>query len=284
MRVVFHHSDKRREIDLAHAWRRGVEAHGDECHLRPLGIAPPPRGHFDLACMIGVKSVDLWNSCDWADRRLMIDKGYSRHKIAGGAWEYWRISLDAHHPTRTTLMRIAMPSQRARSFGWANPAGWHSGKAIVLAGSSEKYHRFYGLPHPTDYARRLVAMLRDLCDRPIIYRPKPSWRDARPIDGTIYSPGKQPLGEILAGAHCLISHGSNAGVEATLTGTPTITLGDGVAAAIGATSLLQINDLPRPDRAQWFANLAYHQWTENEIAAGEAWAMTKRWIDAKSGI
>jgi hypothetical protein len=278
IRVIFHHSDKPREVQLAHAFQRGVERYGDACTLWQLG-APRPVGWYDLACMVGVKSDTIWrSSVGWARHRMMLDKGYSRHKI-GGFWEYWRLALDAHQPTRTTLMAREFPVDRMRRFRWLPKLYIRKPRAILLAGSSEKYHKFHDLPHPTAYAKDIIAQLGDLTSQEIIYRPKPSWKAARPIEGSTFSPAKQDLTDLWDKISCMVTHGSNACVDAMLAGIPTVTLGDGVAAAIGGTQLSQALAPPRPERAQWLANLAYHQYSESEMTAGIAWPVVRRWLD-----
>jgi hypothetical protein len=146
-----------------------------------------------------------------------------------------------------------------------------SGDYIVLAGSSAKYHDFYGLPEPTEWAKRIVGGIRQHTDMPIFYRPKPSWKEAVEIDGTTFSGPQDKLGSLLNRAHCIVTHGSNISWEASLYGVPSIVLGNGVGAALGGTSLAQINDPPMPDRDPWFAALSYFQWTEEEIASGRMW-------------
>lgn len=276
--VAFYHSDKPREVQLANAFAEGVRVHGDQVELRRLG-PNMPIGDCDLACMVGVKSRNLWRKTIAAGvRPLMLDKGYSRHKVAGGAWEYWRLSLDAHHPTGTTLMRFDMPGDRLDRLDWRVRPWTTSPEVVIFAGSSEKYHRFYDLPHPTAYAKSICKRIRAKTSLPIIYRPKPSWRDAAPIHGTIFSPGKESLAERFRFASCLVTHGSNACVDAMLAGVPAVTLGDGVAAALGNRSIDDVGRPGHPDISQWLANLAYHQFTESEMALGTAWGMVRRWM------
>ena len=154
-----------------------------------------------------------------------------------------------------------------------------SGLQIVFAGSSAKYHAFYDLPDPTAYAREVVARITKLSDRPIIYRPKPSWREAVPVPGSRFSHGKEGILSALANAHCLITHGSNACFEAALMGIPTIVLGAAVARPISSTSLDDIEFPFRGKRIQWLNNLAYHQWTEGEMRSGEAWQTVREQLN-----
>jgi hypothetical protein len=210
---------------------------------------------------------------------LMLDKGYTRTRVAGSrVREYWRISPGEHHPTRTSLMRHKMPRDRFEAMD-LRVAPWRTrGYSIVIAGSSAKYHDFYGLPEPNVYYRDLVAELRSLVDKPIVYRPKPSFRDAAKVAGASFSDGNESITSALSGAWALVTHGSNACVEAAIMGVPSIILGDGVAAPISSTSLDDLLDPMISKREQWLANLAYHQYTEDEMRSGEAFEHVGRWI------
>lgn len=279
MKICFHSSDKPRERELAEAFLAGARANGHEGWIEPL-TGHPVVTDCDLACMVGVKSVDLFMANQKAGRRILyFDKGYIRSRRADSrTWEYWRVSLDAHHPTGTTLMRDKQPADRFETWG-IEVAKWRRhGLQIVFAGSSAKYHQFYGLPDPTAYAKGIIKQLLRVTDRPIVYRPKPSWRDAVPIRGSRFSNPNENLNNILINAHVMITHGSNACFESMIYGVPCIVLGDAVARPISSTTL---DDLENPNlgkRIQWMQNLAYHQWTLAEFRSGEAWQTIGGWI------
>lgn len=143
-------------------------------------------------------------------------------------------------------------------------APWsRSGRHIVIAEPSETYQRFHGIEGWTE---RTLATLRSLTDRPIVVRDKEMQR--RGIDGM---PGGRRLREDLAGAHCLVTHGSNAAVEAVIMGCPVYVHEDSTAALVGLTDLNQIETPIYPDREQWCRSLAYSQWSEREMIDGTLW-------------
>lgn len=284
LRIVFHHSDKDRERHLAGMFQAGARRHGHRVDLIPLQGGYPASG-YDLAVMVGVKSEHLWRQSRAAGQRtLMLDKGYCRARGPHRTWEYWRMSLDAQQPTTTTLMHRPMLTDRLKTLGM-EPKPWRVlGSTIIVAGSSAKFHAFHGLPDPTEWATRLIRKLRKLAGgREIIYRPKPSWQDAVPIPGSTYSPERDALGHLLTNAHCLVTYGSNACFDAIMAGVPAIILGDGVGAPISSTELTPTSvaaPIRSGDRTQWAANLAYHQWTEEEMQLGRCWPTIGEWIDA----
>jgi len=172
-------------------------------------------------------------------------------------------------------------SERAHSLGW-HAVEWKSGDTVLLAGSSGKFHIMKGLElDPTEYAKQCVAEIRKHTDREIIYRPKPSWRDAVPIKGATFSRGTSTIEQDLAKAHCLVTYGSNACFEAVRAGVPSIILGDAVARGISSNDLV---DIERPRLAdaktvqQFLNNLAWFQWSTEEFKNGKAWGFISKQV------
>lgn len=284
MKVLFFASEKDREQALAKNFLAGAKLHRWDVEQRELVASPEIEPGTTAVCMVGVKSKRLFKLAQKAGAvPVMFDKGYVRRRSADSrVWDFWRVSVGAHHPTHTTLMLNKMPGDRRDKLG-LNVRAWRSrGYSVVIAGSSAKYHDFYGLPDPETYYGELVEKLRGLTDRPVIYRPKPSYRDAVPIPGAEFSEGKENVMAALEGAWCMVTHGSNASFEAALLGVPSIVLGDGVAAPISSTRLEEVVSPVLGKREQWLANLAYHQWTEREMREGAAFEHIGGWISERA--
>lgn len=285
MRVCFYRSSKPREGDLAEAFVNGLRVHGDEGVIRELTGEVQIATDCDAACMVGVKSRELFQA-NWRAgvHTIMLDKGYSRHKAPGPVrgWEYWRVAVDAHHPT-ANLMQRRYKSDRFERLGIEILPWRETGEHVLIAGSSAKYHEFYGLKGPTTYAKGIVRAIRAVSDRPIVYRPKPSWRDAVPLTKTRFSQLPESMLDVLAGAWATVTHGSNACFESVINGIPCIILGDAVAKPLSSTDIADI-EAPRlageAERLSWASALAYHQWTLAELYSGEAWATIKGQIYA----
>ena len=78
------------------------------------------------------------------------------------------------------------------------------------------------------------------------------------------------MDEALARAKWVVTYNSNAGVLATLAGIPTVTCHRG-AMAWEVTGHDPLVCPPQPDRTAWTNRLAWTQWTDEEIARGDAW-------------
>lgn len=278
MRLRFFASSKEREQNLGRAFVTGALGRGVKAEVRELVATPDIKG-CDAVAMVGVKSRRLFQACLAAGVvPIMLDKGYVRTRRPGErVWEFWRVAVGAHHPT-AGLMDARMPADRFEQLGFEVKPWRSSGLQIVLAGSSAKYHEFYGLPDPTVWAQGVIDRLAELSNRPIVYRPKPSWDGAVPIPGTYFSGPKENINAVLRNAWAVVTHGSNACFEAALEGIPSIVLGDGVAAPISSRVIEEIADPRMAKRGPWLHNLAYRQFTEREMEAGLAWQHIEGWI------
>ena len=106
-------------------------------------------------------------------------------------------------------------------------------------------------------------------DRPIYYRPHPLAKTI-PIGGTLYS--TEELLADLSDAHCCVTFNSNSAVEAAIEGVPVFAFDEGsMALPIANTQWSKIENPDTPSRERWLNELAYCQWTPDEMRAGLAW-------------
>jgi len=299
MKVVFYASDKPREHMLARALGEGVRLCGDEFEIRrtadygesPDGEDmryPGPTPDTDVAVFFGVKGKSRLIMEDHRAMKkatLYIDKGITRQKGEGGHTEYSRVSINAPHPL-AYMMRRDRPGARFKRLGLKMARCQRlTGGHILFCGSSAKYHEFHRLAEPTRYAEKVLTTLRKFTDRSFLYRPKPS-ADLPAISIASFSPGSQSILDALRGAHCLVTHGSSAAVDAIFAGVPVIALGPTVARPVAEEDPAMI-DKPawrsEEDRYRWACAMAYCQWTTAEFRTGEAWTDMKEdleWLSA----
>lgn len=91
-------------------------------------------------------------------------------------------------------------------------------------------------------------------------------RESYWLDGT--------LEEAFAGAAAVVTFNSNTGVEAVVAGIPTVTMDEG-AMAWPVTSHSIFDEPYMPDRNEWFRDMAWRQWTMEEIETGAAWEVVR---------
>lgn len=285
MNVVFFASDKAREHMLAEAMGPSIRASGASYRIVRTAEYGEEMRHegpipgTDLAIVFGVKGKSRQII---EDHRLLgigtlyLDKGISRQKGTGGHTEYTRVFVNGMSPAHYITKR-KFPADRFRALKLRIEPRRTSGDYVLFCGSSQKYHEFRGLPPSQEFAEGVIKRLTKLTDQLIVFRPKPSDRDARPIPNAAFSHAATDFGEALRRASCLVTHGSSAGVWAILAGVPVISLGDSICSPVAESSLENIRKPFWPDdalRGRWASAMAYCQWTTKELEDGTAW----RWI------
>jgi hypothetical protein len=281
VKIGFYLNDgKQHERDLARRFADGAATCGDNLVELSTSVRRPA---CDVVCIIGIKNYDLLREILSQEIPVIyIDKPYAPRRLG----QYVRVAVNNHQPTTYLHDMEITESYRAEGFGW-QPAPWRKlRRDVIFAGSSQKYCSMKELGSATQYAESVVDQIRrvDGRSRPIIYRPKPSWKDATPIPGTSFSREKF-IGNVLEHAHVLVTYGSNACFEAMLCGVPSIILGNAVMRSISST---RVEDVNRPhyaqmsDRERLLTRLAHCQWSLDELSSGAAWSYLRRMLDVSS--
>jgi hypothetical protein len=129
------------------------------------------------------------------------------------------------------------------------------GRHIVIAQPTIPYSDFHQLDRWIDYT---LKALSGVTNRQIVIRCKDS---------------KRSLQDDLEGAHALVTHGSNAAVEACILGCPVFVDRASAAALVGSTDLSKIEEPVYPDREPWLRALSYSQFDEKELVDGTLWRL-----------
>ena len=198
---------------------------------------------------------EIINECEEIGRDYYyIDHGYfdrSEHKMGDFTGSY-RVELNAnqcvgngdHKGDRWHALNIRMDP-------------WKKGDTIIVCPLSKNVGTFLGIA-PNDWMRDTIKEIVKHTDRPIEIKKKDS-------DLTI--------GTTLKGAHCVVAYNSFAMVEAILHGIPAFHTGPACVAPVALSDLSKIETPIYPERLQWASNLAYNQWTLEEMRNGTCWRM-----------
>src|SRR5215475_1307087 len=217
-------------------------------------------GSFDgLIPIVGCSPQLTGMIADWRKREkpfIYWDRGYVRRVYAtwlprGENGGYYRWHVNAYQMQN---VRDA-PPERWRALQTPVQPWRKQGKHIVVAKPSRTYSTFHGLTNCLD---ETVYKLSLVTERQLVVRDKES---------------KRPLLHDVACAHALVTHGSNAAVEAVILGCPVFVHESSAAALVGKTDLSEIETPAYPDRQPWLRSLAYCQFTENELIDGTLWRL-----------
>lgn len=262
---------------LCQAMAAGITASGDHV-IRRLGN-DYTEVEADVAVFYGYIQPLRKAMADYraAGKKVVyLDLGYWGRELGGCRFGYHKIAVNDRHPTAYFQRRAHDDKRAAQLMPETAVRSWkNTGQHIVLAGLSPKASEVEGFP-VYSWERRMIQELRLHTDRPIIYRPKPSDRSAKPIEGTIFSdPNKQPLDAILKDAWAVVVLHSNVAVDAIQCGVPAFAK-MGVAAPLSLDDVSLIEQPSRPDgREQWVNDIAYCQWNVAEMEQGLPWRYLK---------
>lgn len=187
-----------------------------------------------------------------------------------------KVSVNHWHPT-AYFQRRPKPDDRWAKLGLSIQPMRQSGRHIVVAGSGPKASVRDGNEFQA-WEREAIAALRLLTDREIVYRPKPYRKEVAPpqIEGARMD-RDTPIAGLLTGAWAVVTRQSNVAVDALRLGIPAFCW-EGVGSVLALQDLESIEQpfVPSDDqRRQFFADLAYCQWTMAELKSGAAWAHIK---------
>jgi len=276
--AIYYIENRHRSRVVCEAMRNGIELCGQKVRL--INERDYAGVDADVAVFYGLEGNTPRIFRDYARdaKAAYVDLGYWGRVRPDNKWEgYHKIVINDRHPT-AYFQRRRHPADRAAGFDiklspWNSSERFPIGhKPILLAGMGDKGAAAEGF-EPEEWERWAIAKIREVTKRIIIYRPKPSWKMARPIRGQsiLYSESKENLNRILPGVHAVVTHHSNVGIDGLIAGIPCFTI-KGAALSLGCDDLKKIEEPVRPEgREQFLNDLAYCQWSVPEMRNGTAW-------------
>lgn len=246
------------------ARRLGIEATVDRGPVRPSIV----RRYRALACY-GIRGhLELLRS---ARTGILLDLGYWGRRTGENRWDgYYRVAVDGIHPNGYYRRRAHLGNRVGNGAPTVAPARRVDDGYVLLAGMSDKAASVYGLA-PEQWERRAAERLLATTRRPVLYRPKPSWRGFSRIAGTELDDVRRSATDAVRGAWAVVTHHSNIALTAVCAGVPVYGVEDGVGLDACSGPIESVEDWSLPSaewRQQWLQDVSYAQWTLDEIAAG----------------
>jgi hypothetical protein len=248
--VCLTHVGQKRYRRIAQAMHSGIVACGDKAAIREL-MHPPMQAH--AAVMYGWKHAAALKNYG---RYVYFDLGYWRRE------SFYRFSINGWSPQ----LKRGMPAGRFLSLGLDIKPWRAAGDEIIVAGSTAKACREHGMGYQ-EWEREAVRKLKGMGKR-VVYRPKPNDLSAQPIPGAIMD--RRPISEALENCWAWVTHHSNSAVDALLAGVP-VHCETGVASHFSVPLESLADPELRGGREQFLYDVAWLQWTLEEMRSGEAW-------------
>jgi hypothetical protein len=273
--------DREYELILGKALKAGCQRHNDNFSmmLLPESLADFDKKiqPYDIVIFFGCAGLipHCYRKAQETGKTVIYcDKGYCRNKsLAGLITEYVRVSVNEFQPltfvknancTHERFVKLRVDVKKLKK----------EGKHIIVCGGSQKYSDWHELGDANIWAEKVIKELKQHTNRPIYYRPKPSFKGGKPISGSYFSPPTQSLEKLLENAYAVVVWGSNAALEASYFGIKTLVLGDAIVKSISKTELKDIEKLYIPtmeERMKLYRNIAHCEYTYDEFKSGLAW-------------
>ena len=240
---------------IAEAMCEGIGRCGDKPFMVDLRT---PR-QADAAVMYG-----------WRYREVL--KRYRQFVYADlGYWNresFYRVSVNAWSPD--AYVKAGLSSERFDALGLRLKPWRSEGDEIIVAGSTRKAATDHGLGYQ-EWEQKAIDRLQG-CGKRIVYRPKPTDMEATKLIGAEFD--RRPISEAMRNAWAWVTHHSNSAIDALLAGVP-VHCETGAAKAFS----VPIEQIASPDllpgRAQFLSDVAWLQWTLDEMRSGACWAHLK---------
>ncbi len=193
-----------------------------------------------------------WTSCGW--NGLGRRGHYATANDDGARWQQWAHLMQPwKHGGECVVVMGQVPSDQQvaslRRFSYGKLQGFYAWVQETIDALVNQGHRVVFRPHP------LAAKF------------------GFPFAPTGAEYSKCTLAEDLSRAACCVTFNSTVGVESVLAGVPTVTVDEGAMAWDVAGH--KLSETIRPDRERWAHNLAWTQWSLEEISNGTAWDYLK---------
>lgn len=169
-------------------------------------------------------------------------------------------------------------SDRANLLGLKLKPWSLGGDRIIICGQHDKSHQWRNQPNLTAWLGNTINSIREVTDMPIYWRPHPRCpvpmieHDHKNVHRQQPTQIKDTYDDFdfdCEGAYAVINFSSNPATQAVIEGVPVFTGPSSLAWPVANTDFTTLGMPKRPDRTQWLNDIAYTEWTLEEIAQGK---------------
>lgn len=252
------------------AMRRGLVRHGVAC----VDAAPGTAFSADIAVTWGWRNAAPLRA---AGRNVLVmERGYIGDLAARRQWT--SLGWNGLNGRAAAPPAPDAGARWRRNFGARLEAWREHGAFVVVMGQVPGDASIDGVDMAAWYRAACKASRR--FGLPVRFREHPSARQsgmATPVPLGV-DVDERPLAECLADARFVVTFNSNSATDAVLAGIPALAC-DAGSIAWPVTGHGLAADPPSPDRTRWAADIAWRQWTTDEIESGAAWEFVRHGLD-----
>ncbi|MFA5490734.1 MAG: hypothetical protein WC284_16260 [Candidimonas sp.] len=146
----------------------------------------------------------------------------------------------------------------------------NNGDHILIIGQLPGDYSLGGLDF-NKWVEDIIPLIRHHTDKKIIFRTHPKLKQRGYSLPNIQIPISTTIDDV-TNSFATISYSSGMSIDSIIMGIPTITLSErSMVWDISGHALSQLENIPKNDRIQCLSNIAYAQWTTDEIKRGLPW-------------
>lgn len=264
MRAAVYRVPGRHHQAHADAMAAGLARHGIETIT--FGFMPDPTADF---CTVwGWRVGERIRAGGYDKPILVMERGY-----IGDRWQWTSLGWDGLNGRARWNAAHDSGERFWRNFGHL-ACEWerHDGYALIL-GQVEGDMALRGV-HFGAWATTCVAALKEQ-GRDVRFRPHPeAIKRGQKLPVPPHLHLDRTLQDALSSAAFVVTWNSNTSTDAVLSGVPAIAMDQGAMAWPMASHAID-DDLVTPDRTEWFRDMAWRQWSTNEMSDGSAWEVVR---------
>jgi len=263
--VALHCNSMPHQKEHMKAMLAGMKRHG----LAPIMEAYNLPTTCDIEVVWGWRQKNIILRCKAENRPLLVmERGF-----VGDRLNKWSSAGFNGLNGRATFPKCQDDGERFYKYFGEFLKPWHrNGKYAVIMGQVEGDASIETVNIGSWYLD-IAGKLKD-AGFDTLFRPHPLSPGTR-IPGVKQAKGS--LRDVLDSAKLVATYNSNSGVDAALAGIPVYV--QDMAGSIAAPVASNRVEVTTPDRSQWCRDLAWKQWTMDQIANGDAWSALKTCLD-----
>lgn len=224
---------------------------------------------WSSAPIVGSDVLVIWNRYDgWAEAADKFEAAGARVIVCENGYIGPTVAMSLGHHNGRGRHRVG-GVERFTALGVAFRPWRAQGRHILVCG--QRGIGYGGIDHAESWAADVIRRLSGLTPRPILFRPHPAGQRRPRFSNAETVDCRQPLADQLRDCWAVVVWTSNSATSALIAGIPVFYEGPSIITALAAAKGVELIDTPpMPEREPAFVNLAWGQWSLEEIGAGTA--------------